>query len=70
MASIREEEKLALFARVWEEVNPDEIHQIVLRSSKTTPAGGGGPAGAVWVASVREEEKAGLIRQGLGGGKP
>ena len=39
-------------------------------SSGTTPAAGGGAAGAVSMASNREEVKAGLIRQGRGGGRP
>ena len=39
-------------------------------SWKTAPAGGGGPADTVFMASDREEVKAGRIRQGRGGGRP
>jgi hypothetical protein len=39
-------------------------------AEKTTPAGGGGPAGVVFVASVWEEVGADLFVGNLGGGRP
>ncbi|CAI2932305.1 protein of unknown function [Aminobacter niigataensis] len=39
-------------------------------AEKTTPAGGGGPAGVVLVASVWEEVGADLFVGNLGGGRP
>ena len=63
-----------LFVIAGEEVGSDEISSAFFRraepSGRTTPAGGGGPAGAVLVVNPREEVKADRIRQGRGGGRP
>ncbi|CCV07394.1 hypothetical protein MESS2_550006 [Mesorhizobium metallidurans STM 2683] len=42
----------------------------ILSPLGTTPAAGGGAAGAVLVVNPREEVKADRIRQGRGGGRP
>ena len=42
----------------------------LFRPWETTPAAGGGAAGAVFVVNPREEVKADRIRQGRGGGRP
>src|SRR5687768_10574746 len=41
----------------------------VRSAGSTAPAGGGGPAGAIMVASHREEVKTGRIRRDRGGGR-
>ncbi|OQM76789.1 hypothetical protein BFN67_12850 [Pseudaminobacter manganicus] len=69
----REEEGADLFAIAGEEVGSGEIPLAFLKRDETleftTPAGGGGPTGAVSVANLWEEVKAGLVRQGRGGGR-
>ena len=74
VAGYREEVAPTVFASSREEVGSDEIPFAVLKGAKpfleTTPAAGGGAAGAVSMASDREEVNAGRIRQGRGGGRP
>ena len=61
MVGLREEEETDLFVIAGEEVGFDEIPFAFFKGAKpfseTTPAGGGGPAGAVSVVNLREEEE-------------
>ena len=74
VAGYREEVAPTISVSSREEVGPDEIPFAILKRGKTffgtTPAAGGGAAGAVSMASDREEVNAGRIRQGRGGGRP
>lgn len=73
-ANPREEVKVGLFAIAGEEVGFDEIlrrrWKEAMSFRETTPAAGGGAAGAVLLDSLWEEDEAGRIRQGRGGGRP